>query len=263
EMAAVRISINGTPTNVATVGDRQNGFVMAVDAQGDEVPEAGFYVKGPFGQQEPGTSAATNGHTGLGFTGAGAPNTSGGYVYLRNRWYDPQTGRFLSQDPIGLAGGVNLYAYAGNNPTTYSDPFGLKVEFHNAEARRLYGKLKQDAEQASASDDESAAAAGAALLAQLTAIEAEEQIVRVSVAGSGFIKRLLGWNNGFGTRDGGEFGIIVDPNNPAEYRADVRLAHELGHAYSAMVDEQDVRARDRNPTNNRALELENNARTIY
>jgi uncharacterized protein RhaS with RHS repeats len=40
-------------------------------------------------------------------------------------WYDPQTGRFLSQDPIGLAGGVNLYAYAGNNPISYSDPFGL------------------------------------------------------------------------------------------------------------------------------------------
>jgi hypothetical protein len=44
---------------------------------------------------------------------------------MRNRWYDPQTGRFLSQDPIGLAGGVNLYAYAGNNPTSFSDPFGL------------------------------------------------------------------------------------------------------------------------------------------
>jgi uncharacterized protein RhaS with RHS repeats len=40
-------------------------------------------------------------------------------------WYDPQTGRFLSQDPIGLAGGVNLYAYAGNNPTSYGDPYGL------------------------------------------------------------------------------------------------------------------------------------------
>jgi uncharacterized protein RhaS with RHS repeats len=44
---------------------------------------------------------------------------------MRNRWYDPQTGRFLSQDPIGLAGGVNLYAYAGNNPASFSDPFGL------------------------------------------------------------------------------------------------------------------------------------------
>ena len=65
-------------------------------------------------------------HTGLGFAGAGTPTSAGGgYVYMRNRWYDPQTGRFLSQDPIGLAGGVNLYAYAGNNPTSFSDPFGL------------------------------------------------------------------------------------------------------------------------------------------
>jgi len=44
---------------------------------------------------------------------------------MRNRWYDPQTGRFLTQDPIGLAGGVNLYSYAGSNPVAFDDPFGL------------------------------------------------------------------------------------------------------------------------------------------
>jgi RHS repeat-associated protein len=45
--------------------------------------------------------------------------------YFRNRWYDAKTGRFTQEDPIGFGGGSNLYAYAGNNPATYTDPFGL------------------------------------------------------------------------------------------------------------------------------------------
>jgi RHS repeat-associated protein len=64
-------------------------------------------------------------NTETGFAGASTPNGSGGFVYLRNRWYDPKTGKFLTQDPIGLAGGVNLYSYAGSNPVAYTDPFGL------------------------------------------------------------------------------------------------------------------------------------------
>ena len=39
------------------------------------------------------------------------------------RW--SATGCLLTQDPIGLSGGVNLYAYAENNPTSFSDPYGL------------------------------------------------------------------------------------------------------------------------------------------
>ena len=48
--------------------------------------------------------------------------------YFRNRWYDSRTGRFTQEDPIGYAGGSNLYAYAGNNPASYTDPFGLCPE---------------------------------------------------------------------------------------------------------------------------------------
>ena len=48
-----------------------------------------------------------------------------GYKYMRNRYYNPQTGQFTQQDPIGLAGGVNLYGYAGGDPVNFSDPFGL------------------------------------------------------------------------------------------------------------------------------------------
>ncbi|HEX2209905.1 MAG TPA: RHS repeat-associated core domain-containing protein [Longimicrobium sp.] len=48
-----------------------------------------------------------------------------GMYYVRARWYDPFLGRFLSEDPIGLAGGNNQYAYALNDPVNLSDPSGL------------------------------------------------------------------------------------------------------------------------------------------
>src|SRR5690606_34698196 len=48
-----------------------------------------------------------------------------GLTYLRNRYYDAATGQFTQPDPIGLAGGLNLYGYAGGDPINFSDPFGL------------------------------------------------------------------------------------------------------------------------------------------
>ncbi|MBU1138635.1 hypothetical protein KKD52_18830 [Myxococcota bacterium] len=45
-----------------------------------------------------------------------------------HRFYDPQTGRHISADPIGLAGGINLYAYANQNPITWYDSNGLWVK---------------------------------------------------------------------------------------------------------------------------------------
>jgi len=48
-----------------------------------------------------------------------------GLLYYRARFYDPQLGRFISEDPIGLAGGINSFAYVGNNPVLYRDPSGL------------------------------------------------------------------------------------------------------------------------------------------
>ena len=45
--------------------------------------------------------------------------------YMRNRWYEPATGRFISEDPIGLAGGMNPFLFAGGDPVSGSDPLGL------------------------------------------------------------------------------------------------------------------------------------------
>lgn len=51
-----------------------------------------------------------------------------GLAYHRARYYDPSVGRFTQADPIGPAGGQNLYAYAANNPTTLADHSGLAPE---------------------------------------------------------------------------------------------------------------------------------------
>jgi len=48
-----------------------------------------------------------------------------GLMYRRNRYYDPATGQFTQEDPLGLAGGMNAYGFAHGDPVNYDDPFGL------------------------------------------------------------------------------------------------------------------------------------------
>jgi len=70
------------------------------------------------------TSTTWDGMDALGWKGL-QPETGTGLIYMRARWYDPTLGRFISEDPAGLAGGINPYTFAGDDPINNSDPTGL------------------------------------------------------------------------------------------------------------------------------------------
>jgi RHS repeat-associated protein len=77
------------------------------------------YTYGPFGS----TTAAGSSSNSVQYTGR--ENDQTGLYYYRARYYDPQIGRFISEDPIGFWGGINFFGHVENDPINFTDPTGL------------------------------------------------------------------------------------------------------------------------------------------
>jgi RHS repeat-associated protein len=77
------------------------------------------------------------------FKGALWTGAEADLYFMRARWYDPHTGRFLSEDPIGLSGGINPYVFAGNDPVNQRDPSGLECQEDGPEVNELDGAAKK------------------------------------------------------------------------------------------------------------------------
>jgi RHS repeat-associated protein len=54
----------------------------------------------------------------------------GGLYYNRHRYYDLQSGCYISADPISIAGGINVYAYV-HDVNAWIDPLGLQVNLYD------------------------------------------------------------------------------------------------------------------------------------
>jgi RHS repeat-associated protein len=93
-----------------------------------------FWNHDPFGNGAP-TAAAGFAHR-LRFPGQ-VYDAETGLHSNGHRDYDPRLGRYVESDPIGLAGGINTYVYAGNNPVNAIDPLGLEPKSNEDDAEEL------------------------------------------------------------------------------------------------------------------------------
>ena len=92
-----------------------------LDASGDVACEL---KRTTWGAAEPAPGAKTS--TPIRFAGQYADDETG-LSYNRFRYYDPDTGTYISADPIGIMGGLNAFAYVPD-PLTWDDPLGLKTD---------------------------------------------------------------------------------------------------------------------------------------
>jgi RHS repeat-associated protein len=99
------------------IADALGSTIGTIDASGNL---ATTYWYDPYGST---TIAGTTSSNSTEY--AGRENDGLKLYFYRARYYNPETGRFISEDPIGLLGGINEYAYVGDNPTGYVDPSGL------------------------------------------------------------------------------------------------------------------------------------------
>lgn len=118
--ATIALELEGTV--YAPLHDHRGNIVAIVDSSGQTV---GTYRYSAFGEEQ--------------VTGLLSPwrfsskrfDTESGFVYFGCRYYMPETGRWLTQDPAGHAAGPNLYAYVHNSPMTHTDAYGLIAQANN------------------------------------------------------------------------------------------------------------------------------------
>ena len=129
ELIAMTIHTGDVPRTYYALRDHQNTVWAWVDESGDVAESYDYDAWGRLlGIYNGAGASVSDQQSPIGnrflFQGREYSWASGLY-HFRARWYDPVTGRWLSNDPIGISGGLNQYAFCGNDPVNYTDPLGL------------------------------------------------------------------------------------------------------------------------------------------
>lgn len=105
---------SGGTSNFLT--DALGSTIALTDTSGNSQVE---YSYGPFG------NINITGTTNNTYTYTGRETDGLGVYYYRARYYNPTTGRFISEDPLGFLSGINGYVYVDDDPMDFNDPFGM------------------------------------------------------------------------------------------------------------------------------------------
>ncbi len=111
----------GTSSVAWYVPDQEGSIIATADQNANAT---GQFAYDPYGAPLNSAGAVTWSSPRYGYTGQIALNDAQTYFY-KARMYDPTDGRFFQTDPAGFQGGINLYAYAMNDPVNAWDPTGM------------------------------------------------------------------------------------------------------------------------------------------
>jgi RHS repeat-associated protein len=139
-LSRITTTTGATPT--ITIRNYLTDFLGSTVALADDSGTAAA-IKTTYGYEPYGETTVSGEATSNPFQYTGRENDGTGLYYYRARYYSPKAKRFIAEDPIGQAGGINTYMYVEGDPISATDPLGLMTSQARVMALLAQGNLAE------------------------------------------------------------------------------------------------------------------------